>query len=181
MKSIFYYQTDLGHIGIAEEDNKITNVFLKPDICQMQDADLNKYSDLKDSTEQNSCVNSKNYCLKETDILKEAYSQLYEYLQGKRQVFSVPLAPYGTEFMKSVWKCLCDIPYGETKSYKDIAKAIGNEKACRAVGQANNRNRIPIFIPCHRVIGTNGSLIGYNSGLQVKKLLLEIEKQHGNI
>lgn len=154
MKNIFFYHTYLGQIGIAEEDNKVTNVFF---------------------------TNPENYYLKETDILKEASRQLYEYLQGKRQVFSIPLAPNGTEFMKRVWKSLCDIPYGETRSYKDIATDIGNEKACRAVGQANNRNPIPIFIPCHRVIGSNGNLIGYSSGLKIKKLLLQIENQYRNI
>ncbi len=181
MKSIFYYQTDLGQIGIAEEDNKITNVFFKTDICHIQDADINNNRDLKDSAVQISGVSLENYCLKETDILKEASSQLYEYLHGKRRVFNLPLSPNGTEFMKRVWNCLCDIPFGETKSYKEIAIAVGNEKACRAVGQANNRNPIPIFIPCHRVIGTNGKLIGYSGGLQIKVSLLEIEKRYGNI
>ncbi len=181
MKSIFYYQTDLGQIGIAEEAGNITNVFLETDKCQIQDADLLRYRNSKDFKEENSYENIKGYCIKETDLLKEASVQLYDYLQGKSQVFSLPLAPKGTPFMKSIWKCLCEIPYGETKSYRQIAMAIGNDKACRAVGQANNKNPIPIFIPCHRVIGTNGSLTGYSGGLQIKRLLLEIEKKYGCI
>jgi methylated-DNA-[protein]-cysteine S-methyltransferase len=169
----------MGQIGIAEEAGNITNIFFGTDKYQIQGEDLLKYQD-EDQVQYNYVITN-SYCIKETDILKEASSQLHEYLQGKREVFNLPLAPKGTPFRKSVWKCLCEIPYGETKSYKDIAKAIGNEKACRAVGQANNKNPIPIFIPCHRVIGTNGSLIGYRTGLQTKKLLLEIEKKYGNI
>ena len=156
MKNIYYYKTDIGRIGIAEEHNHITNAFFETDTCPNQ------------------------YVVNETDILREASSQLYEYLLGKRQTFSVALAPVGTTFMKTVWSCLCNIPYGETKSYKEIAEAVGNAKACRAVGLANNRNPIPIFIPCHRVIGSNGKLIGYRGGLQTKLQLLEIEKQYGN-
>jgi len=168
MKNIFYYQTDIGRIGIAEEDNQITNLFFENDSCP----------DVR--TGSNEDVASKDYYLNETDILKEASSQLYEYLLGKRQTFYLPLAPMGTVFMKNVWSCLGDISYGKTKSYKEIAQAVGNAKACRAVGHANNKNPIPIFIPCHRVIGANGKLIGYRGGLQTKIQLLELEKQYGN-
>jgi methylated-DNA-[protein]-cysteine S-methyltransferase len=83
--------------------------------------------------------------------------------------------------MVKVWKALCNIPYGETRSYKDIAQSICSPKAARAVGLANNKNLIPIFIPCHRVIGANGSLVGYLGGLEMKKYLLNLEKQHGSI
>ena len=179
MKSIFYYETHLGQIGIAEEAGNITNIFFEADKCPIQGEGLLTYRDEKQVQYNYEITCS--YCIKETDLLEEACSQLQEYLQGKRQVFNLPLAPKGTPFRKSVWKCLREIPYGETKSYKEIAKAVGNERACRAVGQANNKNPIPIFIPCHRVIGTNGCLIGYSGGLQTKKLLLEIEKEHGNI
>lgn len=158
MKNLFFYQTDIGKIGIAEENNQITNVFFESDACPDEN----------------------NWTFKETELLREAASQLKDYLQGKRQKFQLPLAPTGTDFMKGVWECLCDIPYGETKSYKEIAETVGNSKASRAVGLANNRNPIPIFIPCHRVIGKNGKLIGYRGGLQTKSQLLEMEKQHGN-
>lgn len=165
MKAIFYYQTIIGKIGIAEEDNQITNVFFMTDTRQKHDLESN----------------SNSYYLNETETLRVASNQLDEYLQGKRKLFTLPLAPKGTTFMKKVWNSLCDIPYGKTKNYKEIAQAVGNGKACRAVGQANNKNPIPIFIPCHRVIGSKGNLIGYSGGLQTKLQLLELEKQHGNI
>ncbi|MDO5305693.1 MAG: methylated-DNA--[protein]-cysteine S-methyltransferase, partial [bacterium] len=93
----------------------------------------------------------------------------------KRTVFNLKLAPKGTPFQKKVWAELLKIPYGKTVSYQDIAVSIGNPDACRAVGMANNKNPIPIFIPCHRVIGKNGNLTGYAGGLDCKQALLEIE------
>lgn len=111
----------------------------------------------------------------ETSLLSDAKKQLQEYFAGSRKTFDLPLHPYGTEFQKSVWKALQNIPYGETASYKDIAEAVGNEKASRAVGMANNKNPLPIFIPCHRVIGSNGKMVGYAGGLSIKEKLLEIE------
>lgn len=105
-----------------------------------------------------------------------ANAQLKEYFAGKRTTFDLPLHPVGTDFQKKVWSTLCDIPYGETRSYKEIATAVGNEKACRAVGMANNKNPIAIIIPCHRVIGANGSLVGYAGGLDMKRSLLELER-----
>jgi methylated-DNA-[protein]-cysteine S-methyltransferase len=176
MKNIFFYKTDIGRIGIAEEDNQITNVFFNTDICLNQNTKSEECTELKEYT-----VFLKNCYINETDILREASSQLFEYLLGKRQVFRLPLSPIGTTFMNKVWSELCDIPYGKTKSYKEIAEAVGNIKACRAVGLANNRNPIPIFIPCHRVIGANGKLIGYRGGLEAKLHLLELEKQYGII
>ena len=112
---------------------------------------------------------------KRTPLLERAVLQLEEYMDGKRRSFDLPLKPEGTEFQKKVWNALLDIPYGETRSYKDIAVAIGNPKACRAVGMANNRNPISIIIPCHRVIGANGSLVGYGGGLPIKIELLNLE------
>lgn len=88
----------------------------------------------------------------------------------------MPLAPAGTGFQRRVWQALCRIPYGETVSYQAVARAIGNEKAVRAVGQANHRNPIPIIIPCHRVIGKGGALVGYGGGLKIKETLLAMEK-----
>lgn len=106
------------------------------------------------------------------------YNEIDEYLQGKRKSFDFPFEMCGTPFQKKVWDALRRIPYGETRSYKDIAKEIGNEKACRAVGMANNRNPIIIAVPCHRVIGANGSLTGYACGLGMKEALLELEKKN---
>ena len=111
----------------------------------------------------------------ETPLIKEAYRQLSEYLKGERRKFDLPLKPRGTDFQKRVWRALCDIPYGETRSYKQIAEAIGNPKAVRAVGMANNRNPITIVVPCHRVIGADGKLVGYGGGLEMKEFLLRLE------
>ncbi len=110
------------------------------------------------------------------EFFREAARQLEAYFSGKLQSFNLKLAPEGTDFQKSVWKALCEIPYGETRTYKEIAVSIGKPKAYRAVGLANNRNPIAIIIPCHRVIGSNGKLTGYASGLDVKEFLLRLEK-----
>jgi methylated-DNA-[protein]-cysteine S-methyltransferase len=112
---------------------------------------------------------------KSTDLIKKAVLQLNEYLIGERTEFDLPLKPEGTAFQKKVWEALCTIPYGQTRSYKEIAVQIGNEKACRAVGMANNRNPISIIIPCHRVIGADKSLVGYGGGLNIKVKLLNLE------
>ena len=114
---------------------------------------------------------------RETDLIKEAHNQLQQYFSGKRKEFHLPLEPKGTEFQRKDWKALCTIPYGETRSYKQIAAQIGSEKACRAVGMANNKNPISIIVPCHRVIGSNGDLVGYGGGLEIKKRLLELEQK----
>lgn len=106
----------------------------------------------------------------------EAIRQLKEYFAGKRIDFDLPLAPEGTEFQKSVWKRLREIPYGKTISYSELAKRVGNPKASRAVGSANGKNPIPIVIPCHRVIAADGTLGGFGGGLPVKRALLSLEK-----
>ena len=111
-------------------------------------------------------------------VLVETARQLAEYFAGVRREFSVPLKPAGTEFQRAVWTALRSIPYGDTASYGEIADGVGNPKACRAVGGANNRNPIAIIQPCHRVVGANGSLVGYAGGLEVKKFLLELERKY---
>lgn len=153
MKSVYFYDSDIGRIGIAENGCSITNIFFEKE----------------EITE---------FTVNETSLIKEAHKQIEEYLKGKRKSFDLPIAPSGTEFQQKVWDALKCIPYGDTKSYKDIAIAIGNEKACRAVGMANNRNPISIIIPCHRVIGKNGKLVGYGGGLPIKEYLLKLEKQN---
>ena len=112
-------------------------------------------------------------------LLEEAARQLQEYFAGCRREFSLPLAPRGTEFQRQVWHALEGIPYGETRTYGEIARAIGKSKACRAVGMANHRNPLSILVPCHRVVGADGSLTGYGGGLEAKQFLLELEKRHG--
>ena len=111
-------------------------------------------------------------------IIVEACKQFDEYFAGTRQVFDLPLSPQGgTPFQQTVWKQLLEIPYGKTISYAQLAQAINNPKACRAVGSANGKNPISIIIPCHRVIAADGSLGGYASGLVVKKQLLDLEEK----
>lgn len=142
----------VGKIEIVEENEKII--------------ELNIYNEKKN-----------NIIEKDTKLLLETQKQLKEYFKGKRTKFEIPLNPKGTEFMKKVWKELLNIPYGEVRTYKEIAEKIGNSKASRAVGMANNKNPIPIIIPCHRVIGSNNKLVGYALGLDMKKYLLDLERK----
>lgn len=111
------------------------------------------------------------------EMLVEAATQLREYFAGRRRRFELPLDPQGTEFQRRVWKALEEIPYGETRSYRDIAIAVNLPRAVRAVGAANGRNPLPVVVPCHRVIGVDGKLVGYAGGLRLKQMLLELEKQ----
>lgn len=114
---------------------------------------------------------------RQNDIIRLTVEQLNEYFLGKRKIFNLPINIQGTEFQKTVWKELNKIPYGETRTYKEIAQFIGKENAQRAVGNANNKNPIAIIIPCHRVIGSNGTLTGYAGGINKKKFLLNLEKK----
>ncbi len=115
---------------------------------------------------------------KNTEFTDLVYKEIMEYLNGKRKSFDIKYEINGTEFQKKVWKELTNIPYGETRSYKEIAVAVGNPKASRAVGMANNKNPIAIIVPCHRVIGSDGKLVGYAGGLDMKRALLTLEKKH---
>ncbi len=110
------------------------------------------------------------------EVLKQARTEIDEYLAGKRKKFDIPIAMAGSEFQKSVWKALMAIPYGSTASYLDIARAIANEKAVRAVAGANGANALAIIIPCHRIIGSDGALVGYGGGLAAKRRLLKLEQ-----
>ncbi len=150
MKYIKYMNTIIGNIAIIEEEDKIIAI------------EINK--EIKEDVIQ-----------KETTLLEEVEKQLLEYLEGKRKNFDVPLNPKGTKFMKQVWTALQEIPYGEVRTYGQIAQKIGKPKAARAVGMANHRNPIPIIIPCHRVIGGNGKLVGYALGMDMKEFLLKLE------
>jgi methylated-DNA-[protein]-cysteine S-methyltransferase len=152
MKYVWVYETDIGRVAIAEESGKVTNLFFSGESIPAE------------------------MRIEETETLKMAVGQLMEYLQGKRKVFDILLAPKGTAFQKKVWDALLKIPYGETSSYGKLAENIGKPGAARAVGMANNRNPIPVIIPCHRVIGADGSLTGYGGGLPMKVKLLALEK-----
>ena len=147
------YETIIGKILIEEDENKISRI------------EIVKYE--YDKKQQ-----------KETEIIKKTHEELEEYFKGYRKAFDIPLKIEGTEFQRKVWNALLEIPYGETRTYLDIAKQIGNPKACRAVGMANHNNKIMILIPCHRVIGSNKKLVGYAGGIDVKEKLLEIEKKN---
>lgn len=151
MKNMYIYDTEIGKIIITDNGEAITGIH------------FDRYDIPKDFVE------------KETDLIKETKKQLDEYFKGNRENFNIPMYLEGTDFQKSVWKALQDIPYGETKSYSEIAEYINNPKACRAVGLANNKNPISIIIPCHRVIGKSGKLVGYGGGLHIKERLLELE------
>ena len=148
-------ETPIGKIYIAEENNKIIEINL-------------------DSKKNN-------YEIKNTKILSLAERQLLEYFEGKRKKFDLPLKLKGTPFQEKVWKELLKIPYGETRTYGEIAKNIENPKAARAVGMANHNNPISIVVPCHRVIGVNNKLVGYGLGIDKKQYLLELEKNFRNI
>jgi len=154
MKYIGYYSSPLGQLTIVEENDAVTHILFA------------------DSKGLPDCMP------KETPVIKMAKKELSEYFEGKRTTFSTPIQLHGTTFQKAVWNALLTIPFGEIRSYKDIAVQAGNPKAARAVGMANNKNPIPIIVPCHRVIGANGSLVGYAGGLDIKTYLLELEKNH---
>lgn len=154
MKNTFFYETVIGKIGIAENGEAVTQVYF----CREE--------------------NLTDAAMKKTELLREAGKQLEEYLLGKRKTFELPFAPCGTEFQQRVWKLLREIPYGETWSYGEIARRMDHPKASRAVGMANNKNPIAIMIPCHRVIGVSGKLVGYAGGLEVKEYLLKLEQKH---
>lgn len=108
-------------------------------------------------------------------VLDATEKQLDQYFSGKRRAFDLPLSPHGTDFQRRVWKALQTIPYGQTISYAELARRVGNPRASRAVGLANGRNPLSIIVPCHRVIGADGSLTGYGGGLAIKESLLRLE------
>lgn len=150
MKNTIIFLTPLGPVGISGE-NAITGLFFVS----------------KEQAEG-----------KATPLLREAKKQLLAYFEGIRKTFDLPIAAEGTDFQKKVWQALRSIPYGETRSYKQVAEMIGRPGAARAVGMANNKNPILILTPCHRVLGADGGLAGYVAGLDIKAKLLELEKNH---
>lgn len=145
----YTYKTKIGYLTISEENDIVVEIL------------FGKFENL---TEEN-------------NALKKAINEINEYLDGNRKEFTFPFQISGTEFQQKVYNELLKIPYGQTCSYGDIAKSIGNEKAYRAVGNANNKNKLPIVIPCHRVIGKNKDLTGYAGGLDIKEFLLNLENK----
>lgn len=149
MKHYLTFTSVLGAITLTEEDGALTAL------------DFSSADDFEKT---------------QTPFLLDVKKQLDEYFEGKRRIFSIPLVLHGTEFQKRVWKALETIEYGTVISYQELAEMVGNNKASRAVGGANNKNPIPIIIPCHRVIGKNGKLVGYGGGLWIKEKLLNLER-----
>lgn len=148
------YQSPIGVLGLIEEDGYLTDILLSGLPATIAPAD--------------------------SPLLDEVSQQLDDYFAGRLQQFTIPIRQPGTPFQQAVWDELQRIGYGETISYGELARRIGRPKAVRAVGGANNRNRLPIIIPCHRVIGQTGKLVGYAGGLDMKTKLLELEKNHAN-
>lgn len=154
MKNYYTFNSKIGKLTLVEEENALTNLFLgEPKSKEIKPGVPGK-------------------------LMNRAFEQITEYLNGERKSFDLPLNPAGTEFQKRVWNELKKIPYAQVVTYGEIAKLIGNKNACRAVGGANNKNPLPILIPCHRVVGKKGDLTGYALGLDLKKYLLEIESSN---
>lgn len=154
-----FYKSPVGILKISSQNEKIIQI----DRVKEEEDILEGVID-KDCSDYKLCM--------------KTVKELTEYFAGKRKEFDLPINAHGTEFQTKVWKALCDIPYGETRSYSDIAEAIGNSTAVRAVGGANNKNPISIVVPCHRVIGKNGTMVGYGGGLPMKEYLLNIEQDN---
>ena len=152
MTDSYTFNTPIGFLTIREEEKKLTKLFWEANSVQTMKNELH------------------------SDFLYEVYTQVNEYLTGRRKQFDVPLKYQGTQFQQSVWQELQKIPYGETRSYQEIAIGIGNGRAVRAVGQANNKNPILLIIPFHRVIHKSGDISGFACGVEVKRYLLELEK-----
>lgn len=162
---MIYYNSKFGIIGVKITTNKVAVTKIEL-LYKPENNSIPKYK----------FWNFSNLILDE--ISNTAYKEIFQYLNGERKVFSFPIEISGTDFQRKVWNELIKIPYGETKNYQEVATAIGIPKGPRAVGGANNKNKLPIIIPCHRVIGKNRELVGYASGLHIKKILLTIEEEY---
>ena len=167
--NIQYYNSPCGEIVLASMGDELCLC----DWNEMPCAERNKHR----LTKYMNAV----FRVETSDVLEQTKKQLNEYFAGTRKAFDIPLHPVGTEFQLKVWNALLEIPYGETRSYKDIALSIANPKGIRAVAQAIGANGISILIPCHRVIGSNHSLTGFAGGIEAKRILLEIEREMSNI
>lgn len=149
-KTYFAYNTPIGHITIASDGEAITRIAFGVAILEGDN--------------------------KPTKLTNDASTQIQEYLAGKRTVFEMPFKAAGTPFQEQVWKATAQIPYGQTRTYGQIAEAAGNPRASRAVGMAVNRNPLPLVVPCHRIIGAQGKPVGYAGGLRIKEFLLNLER-----
>ena len=166
---IQYYKTKIGALILGSFDNKL---------CLLDFRDRRMRSTVDNRIKKELNVE---YLEQENNVLKETRKQIDEYLVGNRTAFKVPILMVGSNFQKQVWNALTNIKYGEIASYLDLAKNIDNGKAVRAVASANGANSIGLIIPCHRIIGSNGELVGYGGGLPVKKRLLNLEKENSKL
>lgn len=162
--SIQYYKTNYAHFILGSFENKLC-------LLDFKDRKKRKTVDNRLKTALEAV-----YIEQDNEILKETRKQLDEYFDKTRKSFDIPMITVGTNFQKSVWQALLNIPYGTTSTYLQLAKDIKNDKAVRAVANANGANAIGIIIPCHRIIGSNGKLTGYAGGLEVKEKLLKLEQ-----
>ncbi len=153
MRSVMRLETPVGAIWLSEEDGALSALRLPGEGAPEGE-------------------------MRQTPLLREAAAQLGDYFAGRRARFDLPLAPRGTAFERAVWAALLEIPAGETATYGGVARAVGRPKAARAVGAANHKNPLPILIPCHRVIGAGGKMVGYGGGLPLKEALLGLEARH---
>lgn len=151
MTSAWTRETPIGPLTLTEEDGALTGVLFGPDA-------------------------PRGALVAETPLIRQAFEQLEEYFRGERRAFDLPMDARGTPFQRRCWQALLAIPYGQTRTYAQQAQAVGSPRACRAVGMANHRNPLPVLIPCHRVVGADGSLTGYAGGLTIKRMLLAIEQ-----
>ena len=163
---IQYYKTKFGEFILGSFKNKL---------C-LFDFRYRKMRSIVDSRIKN--ILNAEYLVQNNETLKEVKKQINEYFLAMRKDFEIPILTIGSTFQKKVWKSLLNVKYGETASYLDIAKDIRNEKAVRAVASANGANSLAIIIPCHRIIGNNGKLVGYGGGLSIKKRLLDLERKN---
>jgi len=164
-----YYKTKIGELILGSFDNKLC-------LLDFRYRRMRTTVDNRLKRELNA-----EYIEQDTNILKETRNQIDEYLLGERIEFEIPILMVGSNFQKQVWNTLIDVNYGEVATYLDLAKKIHNEKAVRAVASANGANSIGLIIPCHRIIGSNGDLVGYGGGLSVKKRLLNLEKKNSKL
>ena len=151
----YFYRTGIGMVCIEETNSEISHIYF-------EDEPVDEFIDVA-----------------ETELIRECYNQLNEYFKGERRRFTVPFTISGTEFQQEVYRLLLEVPYGRTASYSEIALKMGMPRGARAVGGAVNRNPVPIIIPCHRIVGKDGSLTGYAGGLAIKEKLLELESNEG--
>lgn len=183
---ICYYDSPIGCLEICEDEIGVCRIgfpwtdswVLNRKKIVVNGAEVQKVNQVFQGADLQVLQSEVRVLREKTSRIAEAIQQLQEYFEGKRKAFDLPLSFYGTDFQEDVWRALMRIPYGQTRSYRQIAEAVSRPKACRAVGMANHVNELLIVVPCHRVIGADGSLTGYGGGLDAKEKLLLLESRY---